>query len=767
MIMSKNKALLRKKRLPAFICAMSVWLPAQAQQVETGTIVLEEIIVTAQKRTQSIQDIGFSVAAFDEDDAQRFASDIGALAGQVPGVESYGNNSYLQTFFIRGIGLNEFSGNFNPPIGNHRDEVYISKNWAIARPTFDIERIEVLKGPQGTLFGRNTNGGAVNFYSKEATQESDGYIRASADEHSRFSLEGALGGALSESLSGRLSVYRGFGNGGPQFNLFDGEEHGEPDVSEVRGQLIWELDNTRIKLLAYGGSDDSELTGYKSPGIFSDVFGGEVPTNAAAFCPEILSGAASLSPSSCTRFLGVTLDPNIEREPEDIFTINQNNAPRRDDSFSGGYFRVDHDFSEKIKFTSITAYDEYDRLNQEDSDGTPIASNDATFANDLESFSQEFRLTGSTAGDKLQYVAGLYYSDEDLDQLDFLNLSETPFNLLGAGLPPALSGQFSQNVESIAAYFNGDYSVNDKLTLTFGARYTDEETTIDASTAANLVDGTSIVTVSALQDSRDDSDTSFRFGASYNVNDSSLAYLNIATGFRSGGYSVPFGGTIIEFEPEEITSYELGYKTDITPRLRLNAALFTYQYDDLQVNVDDPLSPVVPITRNIDESESTGVELDVTWIAADNLTLKLGYSYLDAEFTETDRVLTTISTLGSIALEGNAPVNSPENQFNGSLQYTGRLSTNWAWNGYLDFRWVDDRALEVTNQPADVVDSYTVANASVSLTSLDERWDVRLWVKNLNDEEYITYINNLPGPGFALNIFGEQRTAGISVGYRF
>ena len=722
--------------------------------------VLEEVVVTAQKRAQSIQDVGFAVSAFDEEDAIRFSSDIGALAGQAPGVESYGNNSYFQSFFIRGIGLNEFSGNYNPPVAVHNDEVYVSKNWATARPSFDIERIEILKGPQGTLFGRNTTGGAVNYYTNRPTSDTEGYIRASADEHSRFSLEGAVSGALSDNVNGRLSFYRGFGSGGPQENLFTGDDHGEPDLTEFRAQLEWTVsDATTVRALVYGGDDQSELQGYKSPGIFNDLSTGAGP----GFCPEILSGAANTSPASCPKFLGVLSgDPNIEFEPSDIHTINQNAAPRKDDDFAGGYLRIEHDFG-NTTLTSITSYDEYDRFNQEDADGTPIVSNDVAYVNELELFSQELRLNGTAMGDRLNYVAGLYYSDEELFQADLLTFFESPFAIPLFGQ----FGGFDQTVESTAFYFNADYDLSDKLTLTLGGRYTEDETDIVAATGLILPDGVTTVPVDALVDSRKDDDTSFRLGLSYDLSDVTLLYANLATSFRTGGYSVPFGGAIIEFEEETVESFELGYKSDLSDTVRLNAAGFFYKYDDRQVNVDDPISPIVPITRNIEESEVFGLEAGLTWLASDNIEVKLGYAYLDAEFTETDLAMTTISTLGAIPLEGNVPVNAPEHQFNGSLQYSNSLTEKLNWSGYIDFRWVDERFLEVTNQPADTADSYAVFNASLGVQSSDGVWNASLWVKNLTDEEYLVYVNNLPGAGFALDVFGEQRTVGVSVGYKF
>lgn len=724
---------------------------------------LEEVVVTAQKREQSIQDVGFAVNAFDEEDATRFATDVGALAGQAPGVESYGNNSYFQSFFIRGIGLNEFSGNYNPPVAVHNDEVYVSKNWANARPSFDIGRIEVLKGPQGTLFGRNTTGGAVNYYTNRPSDVTEGYVRASGDEHSRFSLEGALTGALSDSVAGRLSFYRGFGSGGAQFNEFTGDDHGEPDVTEVRAQLEWHLsDLTTVRTLIYAGDDQSELQGYKSPGIFNSLADG------GGFCPEILSGAAQSNPGACVKFLGVTGDDGIEREPNDINTINQNAAPKKDDDFSGGYVRVEHDFGDAT-FTSITAFDKYDRFNQEDADGTPIASNDVFYRNELELFSQELRLTGLALDDRLNYVAGIFYSDEDLFQEDVLDFSETGFNLapISAGLPPSLFGRFDQQVTSLAVYFNLDYNVTDNLVFTLGGRHTNDETEIDAVTGAALVDGTLLAAVDSVNDDRTDKDTSYRLGLSYNLGYSTLLYANLVSGFRTGGYSVPFGGTIVEFEEESVQSLEVGFKSDLSDTLRFNTAGFFYTYDDRQINVDDPVSPVVPITRNISESDVYGLEAELTWLASHNVEVKLGYSYLDAEFTETDRSVTTIALGGPVALEGNVPVNSPKHQLNGSFEYVGAINDDINWAAYLDFRWVDDRFLEVTNQRSDTAEAYTVVNANIGIQSADEHWDFSVWVKNLTDEEYLVYINNLPGPGFALNIYGEQRTAGLTVGYRF
>ncbi|MEM1104042.1 MAG: TonB-dependent receptor, partial [Pseudomonadota bacterium] len=446
---------------------------------------LDEIVVTAQKREQNLQEVGISISAFGEEEARFFGNDIGALAGQAPGVEAYGNGSIIQSFFIRGIGLNEFAGNFNAPVAIHNDEVYVSKNWQAARPNFDINRIEILKGPQGTIFGRNTTGGAANFYYNEPTQEFEGYLRGEADIHERFNVQGAVGGPITDELSGRFSFYSGFGSGGPQFNQFDGEEHGTPDIHQFRGQLKWEGPATTVKVLAQGGVDNSETIAYKGPGIF----------NAAApgFCPEAVAGQVSFAPDTCAKFNGLAAlngRPELETEPADVFTINQNNPPRKNDSFYGGYLRIEHDF-DGLLLTSISSYDRYNRDQTEDSDSTPIASSDLDYFNELDQFTQEVRLTGTLFEDRSNFVLGGFYQRDDLSQVDSLAIGvDNPFNLppANAGLPPRLVGILDQEIGSLAAFFNNDFDVTDLLTLSVGLRYTRERTTLDATTNAGLND---------------------------------------------------------------------------------------------------------------------------------------------------------------------------------------------------------------------------------------------------------------------------------------
>jgi outer membrane receptor protein involved in Fe transport len=768
----------------AALLAVAHAMPAQAQ--------LEEIIVQAQKRAQNIQDLAISVSAFDSEEVLTFGNDIGALAGQIPNVESYGNGTFLQAFFIRGIGLNEFSGNFNSPVAVHSDEVYISKNWQAARPVFDIGRVEVLKGPQGTVFGRNTTGGAVNYYTAEPTQEFEAFVRGEYDSHERFNIQGAVSGALTDQLSGRFSFFTSGGSGGPQFNLFDNSEHGATKVHQFRGQLKWEDDNTTIRLLGYGGIDDTETMLYKGPGIF----------NAAApgLCPQAIAGEVSFAPQTCAKFNGLAAlngNPELETEPEDLFTVNNDYPGRKNDEFYGGYLRIERDFGAVI-FTSITAFDHYTRDHREDSDSTPIVSTNVDYFNQIDQFTQELRLTGKVLDDRLNFVFGGFFQNDELEQADSANLSESPFNLppANAGLPPRLISSFDQSVQSFAFFGNADYALTDQFTLTFGARFTREITEVNGTTNVGLNDvsgrrdlpATVLVpggldaigeNTSATNPTADgitsnryvDEDFSWKIGVSYEPTDQTLIYAHAQTGFRTGGFSIPFGGSIVQFEDERVLALEVGAKSRfLDDRLQLNVAGFRNRTRDAQVNVDDPLSPLVPITRNIPEIVTYGVEAEVVAAPNEYLTATFGVAYLDSEVTDSGGASVSSIALAPSPLQGNTPVNAPDWQINGRIDYAypiDGIGNNLAALASVDARWTDDRFLEITNEPADAAPSYFVANARLGIGDQDGRWNVMAYVRNLTNEEYLTYINNVVGVGFKLDIFGERRTWGLAATYNF
>jgi len=726
--------------------------------------VLEEITVTAQKREQSAQDIGLAVTAFDSNTLRETQStDIFAIADQLPNVQAYASVN-VRSFTIRGIGLNEFDSHFDSPVAVHMDEVFISKPFMVSMPFFDMGRVEALKGPQGTLFGRNTTGGAVNFYTQEPTQEFTAGIDFGVDSHDRYRAEGYVSGGITEQLSGRFSFYLGEASGGPYDNLYDGEELGQWNQKAFRGQLLWDLDETQIRLLVHSGRDKSTRMPFKGPGIWNP---GLAP---APFCDALFSGGTIDNPGACLKFGGLGPDPSGEVEPSDPHTVNQDYAPKANNEAYGGFLRIDHDLG-WADLTSITAFETFDQDSQEDSDSSIYVSANTDWYATIDQFTQELRLVGDLS-EQWHYVAGLFYEHDELEQFDSANLIGHP--LAGPlALPPGrLAAEFTQEVDSYALFVHSEYEFSEQWKLNLGLRYTIDELTVDGMTFVGNDDpkgDRDRVSVlfpvdSANNADRRDTDFSFKLGLDWTPRDDLLAYASLTTGYRAGGYAVPFGGVITEFDPEEMTAWEAGLKSRwLDETLQVNLAIFFYEYEDLQVNVDDPLSPLVPITRNIGESETFGFEGDIWWAPTEYWDFKLGFGYLDAEFKKSDRAVTTYA--GPIGLEGKRPVNTPEWTYNGLVRYerpvTGKLNLTLM----LDFQWTDERFYEVTNQTFDRADSYYVANARIALGSSDGRWDIALWGRNITDEEYISYLNNIGF--FAINQYGEPATYGLSFGYHY
>lgn len=775
-------------RIFAIAIMVAIALPAAAQ--------IEEVIVTAQKREESSQDIPITMTAFDERTLRELggASDQQALLGQVANAQSYLTGTFLQSAHVRGIGLNEFQGQYDSPIAQHMDEVYVSKPWQLSRPKFDLQRVEVLKGPQGTLLGRNTTGGAINYYTNAPTENYEGYLDTSYDNHERALIEGAFGGPISGNLLGRVSILANIGSGGPQFNEFDNREWGRPGLYEIRAQLAWSNDDTRVRALFHIGEDDSEKAAWKGPGIFSP--GG-------ALCPELFTGEVTDKPDSCLKWGGLTGDVDLETESPDKEHINADKPPTSKDDFKGGYLNIAHDFSFGT-LTSVTSFEYYDRRVREDSDSSPIRSTETRYWNEMESFSQELRLSGNMT-DPWRYLIGFFYQHDDLEQVDGSFLGNNP---LGVTPPfaPMFFEESTYDVDSLAGFFHTEYDFTDTLRVIAGARYTQDS--IDATGIAGLglndpvgremrVTPCIVTTFTPVgqfapacpflgafglqpvgadggvfEDNRTDTNVSWRAGFEWDVMEEMMVYATLSTGYRSGGYSVPFAGTVTQFTPEKLFVQEVGTKSLwLDGTLQVNAALFHYSYDDVQVNVDDPLSPVVPITRNIGEQENFGFEADFWWRPTDEWNVKGGVGYLDAEFNEVNISPSTglpfaITSYGINApLLGNTPVNSPKWNLNGLVRYQRPIFEGWDIVLMTDIRWTDDRYLEASNLPFDKADAYTVVNARAGVQSQDGTWEISVWGRNIFDEKYLTYINNIAF--FKLDIWGEQATFGGNIRYNF
>lgn len=738
-----NHSLLQRVAIPIIGLFILQFLPGQVK----AEAKLEEIIVTAQKRSQSLQDVGISIAAFTGNDINRLGlNNIEKLAAAIPNLQSLDAAAGLPSFRIRGIGLNEFQAAFDSPVGVHLDEIFLSKPMLASMGFFDIDRVEVLKGPQGTVFGRNTTGGAVNYYSNKPTEEFTGGIRASYGRYERFETEAHISGSLSENLTGRLALQVfDYGADGPYKNLFDNRELGELEQQQLRGVLQWRGDRTEILASLEFGSKEGDLTPYDN--LFQATPGGP---------PDVTA---------------------VIRNPISRYRVNQDYHPTTDSESSGAGLRIEHEFNFGT-LTSLTGYKTFERDNREDSDNTPIVSTNIDWYSDIDQFTQELRVVGDKGA--WNYLIGIYYEADELTTVETLDVTDLN-NLLGGALGFfQLGSDHVVDTTSFAVFTSHEFQLTEQLYLTLAGRFTEEKneidgqsflTTFSAPTNGNgnrIAPADRLVLVDADTD-RSDNDVNYKIGLNFHPTENIMIYGSLSTGFRSGGYDLAFGSPSLEtFEPEETTAWEVGVKTTLFDgSVRFNSALFFTEIEDYQSNVN-LAGELVPRRRNIGTLETRGLEMELQWQPDEFWRIQLSGAYSDAEISKVSRDATGVPfAVDGTPLKGNQPVNTPELSFGAILAYNHPISSNIGIEVLTNYSWNDERYLEIQNAADHLVDSYHTLDASLSFAALDDKWRVSLWGKNLTDEDYLRYINDVPGFGLFLTINAEPATYGISAEYNF
>ncbi|NIB38634.1 TonB-dependent receptor [Pseudomaricurvus alkylphenolicus] len=757
---------------PKCLVMAMLGVTALTQQInaQESAFSIEEVIVTAQKRAQSVQDVGITMSAFGGDELKEMnVSDVVNVAANVPNVQvNYGLGNNF--FNIRGLGLNEFTANLDAPVAVHVDEVYQSKGFLTGMTLFDIERVEVLKGPQGDLFGRNTTGGAVNFFTRRPEDTFSGNVTLGYGNYQTQNFEGYVTGPIADNLSGRLSGYMTRQEEGFYKNTTRGTTEGKVDEIGLRGQLLWNLEDTEILLSLHYGKDRSELLPYEGLGN-TQLEGG--------FCPEYLDGSVKGNTPNCLRGLDLLFNPGApisQYQPgeDDPYTTQNNLSFTVDNEAFGGLVKVEHKFDNAI-LTSITGYENFDQNQREDSDNSSIQSIEVYWYTEFEQFTQEFRLTSDLDHDRYNYIIGLFYEHDDYYNGDYLTAYANVFDGLNN------YSRYNQTVDAFAAFAHLEFQLTESFRIINGVRFTWEETELNGGTfgGSGITDfggeekpetiGAAIASSDLIEGGnvRRDEDVSFKVSAEWTPNNDSMVYASVSTGFRSGGFSVAFANSqdeLTALAPEEMTAYEVGFKSSwMEDTFRLNGAMFRYDFRDGHIDVDAPGSPV-PITINAAEIETIGAELDLHWRPLEGLDLKAGMGWVDNE-VKSD--LTLATGIGPVSLKGNRPAFSPEWTFNGQVRYEAPIGDSMTAIFSTDFSWRDDHYLEVNNQPSNLLEAYWLVNARISIGSADDQWRASIWGKNITEEEYTPYLNDLPAFGWLLKGYAPPATYGISLDYNF
>jgi iron complex outermembrane receptor protein len=728
--------------------------PPQTEEEPQPQSVLEEITVTAQKREENVQDVPSAVTAVSDtamDVVTAGGQDVKALSGRVPSlvIESSFGRAFPR-FYIRGLGNTDFDLNASQPVSMVYDEVVLENPVVKGMPVWDIERVEVLRGPQGTLFGRNTPAGAIKFESKKPRHDFEASAQASWATFNTIDLKGAVGGELTPTLAARLSfLYQQQDDW--VTNEHNGDEIGGYQNYAWRLQFLWEPNDAVDALL--------------------NLHGWDVDGTARIFRANILQQGSN------------SLVPGYEQD-----TVFHDGRNVQEISSNGASLRVDYAVTGGT-ITSVTGYESLDMFSRGDIDGgfgavfappfgpgfIPFYSESADGIPSLTQFTQEVRYATDTQA-PLQWLAGLFYFDEDLE-------AETvSFTSLAPGNPREGYATQEQSANSWAVFGSADYRFSDRWKMKGGLRFTHDEKDFAAERIQALFFNTP--TTAPVRANTDDDFVNWDLSATFAASPNTNVYGRLATGSRapsiqgrilfapdtSGGTNPATNGLSVA-DTEELFSTEVGVKTELLERtLRLNAALYRYEVDGQQMTAVGGQYNVATLL-NADRTEGYGVEADIHWMPAPAWLATLGVSYNHTEIDDENltvapcgggcTVLDPVS--GGLAfVDGNSLPHAPEWIVNGILDYralmgTGQatLSLDWAYHGDKQFFLYESEEFHADSFELGLRAGYTWNNG---------RYGVTLFGRNLTDEVIVQNgidFNNLTG------MTNEPRMLGVEVSLRY
>ncbi len=711
--------------------------------------VLEEVVVTAQKREQNASDVGIAVSAFSGDQMKALGLESSTeLIDFTPGVSLAGDIGGQRAIFnIRGVVQNDYADLAEAPVAVYVDGGYLASTQAQTFGLFDIERVEILKGPQGTLFGRNATGGLVNTITARPTDELEGYTEFTRASFDQYRFEGAISGAIADGVRGRLSIMANqqgeileniYVNGSApdtrEGALGGGEDGYNDDTQAVRGQLEFDIGDAGNLLLSANWADTTKSEGpyqFVNTTEVKDVNGNVINV---IFAKDDSMGCDTIQAGSCVdgNFDGNPLRPvqggdfNGNFDPDGSGTkVNKDFAYDDQNSIKSQGFSATftYDF-DSFEFFSMTDYKSFSRTVGLDSDQT--ASPELIFQSDgdIDQISQELRLSGNT--DSMKWVTGLYYLGIDTDYSQGLAASPTAY-FLGGEENNTLA---EVTTDSYSIFGQLDLDLSEGLVLVAGARVIQEDKYMKGRVYqnANLDDrkieiDTSGGSLENFDDENDQNLWSAKLQLEYAPNDDSLYYIGVNRGVKAGSFNSPLFGGFSTYKPEEIIAYEVGSKLSFKEgKIRVNTSIFHYDYSDYQsfswVNN-------AGVVFNEDATFS-GAEVELFMTPTDALDIMLGASYIDATVENLE--------VASGYFEDTTPPYTPELQASGLIRYNWDLSSG-SLAAQISASYQSETFHNARNFDAHEIDSRFKADAQITWRDLDEKWTVTAFVDNLTDSE--------------------------------
>ena len=719
-------------------CVLAMPMTAFAQTNARESLRNDEIVVTAQRREQSLQDVSIAVTVVTGDQLkEQGVANINQLQNSAPNLEiepAFGGGA--AQFRLRGVGFQDYASNNSPTVGIYVNEVAFPVPVMTQGLVFDIERVEVLRGPQGTLYGRNTTGGAINFITRKPTDEFAAGIFGEYGRYNEAKLEGYVSGPLTDTLKARLAASTQQG-GGWQHNRDTGEELGDADRGGVRGMLEFEPNDALNLLLdAHYSWDNSENQGLY---LLNDLH------TANGFGPTI--------PADTDRSLtGWGLSPALVADTN----LTATSKPGRDNSAWGLSLIGGYDFGGAV-LSSITSYESLDREEFGDWDSSSSIEADTFFGSDVWVFSQELRLSSHGDG-PFVWTVGANFSKQDLNERYFSDFIDI-FGTYGRV-------NYDQVVKSISVFGQGEYALSEKLKFIAGLRFENEDRNLNGfGTAFGGAQALPPTNVSTSMNP-----LTGKAGLEFRPVQGLMLYASASRGTKSGGfttYNTGNSSAIQPFKPEVLWAYEVGFKTDLVDTVTLNGAAFYYDYKDQQVltavyGVNGPVGRFA----NAPKSKIWGAEVELTWRPVDGLNIFQSFGYKEGKYVEFNDLSIPLSRAANAPVyidRADEPLPFPDISYNGSASYSTAVGggfslmaeTNYSYHDYYP-SWLGAKY---------DVPSYWLVNASVNLYPTDGPWSIGVWARNLFNAEYDLTRNFFTSADIAQP--GRPRTYGVRLSADF
>ena len=765
----------------------AAWSPVAAQ----GVAAIEEIVVTARRKDESLQETPISITAVTAEGIEaRGLTKVDQITQVAPNVvfeptAPLTGSSNNGSMFIRGIGTTEFSLASDTGVGLYVDDVYLARTSGNVMDIVDVEAIEVLRGPQGTLFGRNSVGGAIVIRSKRPDDEFSGRAIAEYGTDNLWSIGGTVNIPLHDTLRTRASFQRRDQDGYVD-DIAGVEDFGERSSWVARGTIEWAPTDI---FMATARLDYTRENNSAAPYVLVDLFDTDPLTGAPTFVALqnlLLASRGAPCVSSAGNTGGSCVDQHYVRGPHetvfgystnDPFLNNFNEEPFQSKDFTEVFgasvtLELDLDFA-TIK--SVTAYRQVEARNPRNPDHTPFNVLEANSDLEQDQISTELQIAGQAFDDRLDWITGFFYMKEEGFQLDSVALQ--PLTLFSGG-------DFTN--ENWAVFGQASFDITESLELTFGIRHTQEDKTF-RTISNNFLFGQTQVLVSVRPNPTTDdkvpfappivlfdtptpleiSEQNYHASLAWFINDDVMTYASYSRGYKAGGFEQriaepPPGGEARTFGPEFADAYEIGVKsTWFDRRLRVNGSLFYTDYQDIQCAV---VIGIAPITINCGDAEIYGVELDANWVPATGWLVDFSMGWLDASWA--GGTLTPLASTVGI-LESNDLAMIPELTTAAGLSYEFAMDNAGTITPRLDWSYRSEISKDAANTPELVQDGFHLLNISLIWNSPSDKYQVALRGNNITDEVYIMTGVSQPNGGFTEAVYARGAVWSASFQARF